>query len=134
MSFQLTILKVLDGQPDGRARLSDLKHYIAILTTSGPDWPARMKRLAARAPQLDIFGQYLVKRDEGGWYITDAGRAFLAQLAAAPDPTPVRDLPAPVELALPPLPEPPPAVLLVAPKRRTRHGRRRTLDRTRRSA
>ena len=80
MSLQFTILMVLHGQPDGRASLQDLKRYVAILTTSGPDWAERMKRLAARAPQLDIFGQSFVTRDPDGWAITGAGQAFLAAI------------------------------------------------------
>ena len=39
-----------------------------------------MKRLAARAPDLDIFSQSFVLRDDAGWEITDAGRAFLASV------------------------------------------------------
>ena len=50
---------------------------MAILITSGSDWTDRMKRLAARAPDLDIFSQSFVLRDNAGWQITDAGRAFL---------------------------------------------------------
>jgi len=82
VTFQLTILKVLNGQPDGRASLVDLKRYVAILIGSGPDWTARMKRLAARAPELDIFGQSLVRRFDDYWQITDKGRAFLAIIDA----------------------------------------------------
>ena len=48
-----------------------------ILITSGSDWTDRMKRLAARAPDLDIFSQSFVLRDNAGWQITDAGRVFL---------------------------------------------------------
>ena len=59
MSFQITILKVLAGHPEGRASLPDLKRAMAILITSGSDWTDRMKRLAARAPDLDIFSQSL---------------------------------------------------------------------------
>jgi hypothetical protein len=77
MSFQITILKVLAGHPEGRASLADLKRAMAILITSGSDWTDRMKRLAARAPDLDIFSQSFVLRDNAGWQITDAGRAFL---------------------------------------------------------
>jgi hypothetical protein len=77
VSFQITILKVLAGHPEGRAPLEDLKRDIAILVSSGPDWTTRMKRLAARAPDLDIFGQMLVVRDAAGWQITSAGRALL---------------------------------------------------------
>ena len=55
MSFQITILKVLAGHPEGRASLADLKRAMAILISSGSDWTDRTKGLAARAPDLDIF-------------------------------------------------------------------------------
>jgi hypothetical protein len=42
----------------------------------------RTKRLAARAPKLDIFSDRLVVRDDTGWRITDKGRQFLAALEA----------------------------------------------------
>ena len=80
MSFQITILKVLAGHPDGRASLADLKHAVAILISSGADWTDRTKRLAARAPGLDIFSQALVLRDADGWQITNAGRTLLASI------------------------------------------------------
>jgi hypothetical protein len=50
VSFQITILKVLAGHPGGRVSLAELKHAVAILISSGPDWTDRTKRLAARAP------------------------------------------------------------------------------------
>jgi hypothetical protein len=71
---------VLAGQPEGRASLGDLKRAVAILISSGPDWTERTKRLAARAPNLDIFSQSFVLRDEAGWQITNAGIAFLAAI------------------------------------------------------
>ena len=77
MSFQITILKVLAGYPEGRASLADLNRAMAILLSSGSDWTNWMKRLAERAPDLDIFSQSLVIRDNTGWQITDAGRTFL---------------------------------------------------------
>ena len=80
MSFQITVLKVLAGHPDGRASLADLKLAVAILISSGTDWTVRTKRLAARAPGLDIFSQALVLRDTDGWQITDAGRTLLASI------------------------------------------------------
>jgi hypothetical protein len=58
--------------------LEDLKRAVAILISSGSDWTDRTKRLAARAPGLDIFSQGFVLRDGAGWQITDAGCAFLA--------------------------------------------------------
>jgi hypothetical protein len=80
VSFQITVLKVLAGHPGGRASLADLRRAVAILISSGSDWTNRTKRLAARAPELDIFSQSFVLRDEAGWQITDAGRAFLASV------------------------------------------------------
>jgi hypothetical protein len=80
MSFQVTILKVLAGHPDGQASLAELRKAVAILMTSGKEWTDRTKRLAARAPGLDIFAQSLVSRDATGWRITDAGRAMLETL------------------------------------------------------
>ena len=80
MSFQITILKVLAGHPEGRASLADLRRAVGILISSGPDWTDRTKRLIARAPDLDIFSQALVLRDDTGWQITVAGRAFLASV------------------------------------------------------
>src|SRR6266850_5349879 len=80
MSFQITILKVLAGHPEGRASLADLRRAVAILISSGTDWTDRTKRLAARAPGLDIFAQALVLRHDTGWQITDAGRALLASV------------------------------------------------------
>ena len=82
MSFHLTILKVLAGHPEGRAPLADLKQYVTVLTSSGADWTQRMKRLAARAPGLNIFSSGYVLRDAAGWQITHAGRAFLASIEA----------------------------------------------------
>jgi hypothetical protein len=84
MSFQITVLKVLAGHPEGRASLADLKHYVAVLSCSGPDWSQRMKRLAARAPELDIFTSGYVLRDLGGWQITEKGREFLVLIEAPP--------------------------------------------------
>ena len=82
MSFQITVLKVLAGHPEGRACLADLKHFVAVLTCSGADWSQRMKRLAARAPDLDIFSSGYVLREPSGWQITEQGRAFLTLIEA----------------------------------------------------
>src|SRR5258707_5535932 len=101
MSFQITILKVLAGHPGGRASLADLKRAMAILITSGSDWTDRTKRLAARAPDLDIFSQSFVLGDNAGWQITDAGRAFLDFLQTPIQPT---DRQAPDVAAIPVLP------------------------------
>ena len=77
VSLQIAILKVLVSHPEGRATIAALNSDLSILNTSGSDWTDRLKRLAARAPGLDIFGQKLVLRDSSGWQITPEGRAFL---------------------------------------------------------
>ena len=82
MSFQISVLKVLAGHPEGRASITDLTRYVSILISSGPDWTNRTKRLAARAPRLDIFADSFVLRDDNGWHITEGGRQFLASLEA----------------------------------------------------
>jgi len=82
MSFQITVLKVLAGHPEGRASIADLTRYVSILISSGTDWTNRTKRMAARAPKLDIFADSFVLRDDNGWHITEGGRQFLASLEA----------------------------------------------------
>lgn len=82
MSLQVAILKVLASHGSGRATLASLKQDIAILTASGADWSARMRRLASRVPAINIFGCGYVLRDDEGWQITAAGRQFLAGLEA----------------------------------------------------
>src|SRR5471032_3025898 len=82
MSFQITVLKVFAGHPEGRASIADLTGYVSILISSGTDWTNRTKRLAARAPKLDIFGDSFVLRDDNGWHITEGGQQFLASLEA----------------------------------------------------
>ena len=92
MSFQIAVLKVLAGHPEGHASLADLKHYLAVLTCSGADWSQRMKQLAARAPALDIFSSGYVVREPSGWQITTKGRDFLISIEtplAEPAHTPV---------------------------------------------
>ena len=80
MSFQITILKVLAGQTEGRATLPELTRQVSILVSSGPDWTERTKRLAALAPGLNIFQSRFVFVERANWQITDAGRAFLISL------------------------------------------------------
>ena len=74
MSLQIAILKVLVSYPDGRATIAALNSDLSILNTSGRDWTDRLKRLAARAPGLDLFSQRLVLRDNAGWQITEVNR------------------------------------------------------------
>jgi hypothetical protein len=82
VSIQVAILKVLASHGNGRATLASLKRDIVILSASGPDWDARIKRLARRVPAIDIFGAGYVLRDDEGWQITPAGRDFLSALEA----------------------------------------------------
>src|SRR6478609_4921976 len=117
MSFQITILKVLAGHPGGRASLADLKRAMAILITSGSDWTDRMKRLAARAPDLDIFSQSFVLRDNAGWQITDAGRTFLDFLQTQIQPT-SDDRQVPDVAAIPALPPAASLITLIGVNRR----------------
>lgn len=127
MSFQLSILKILAGQPDGRGTLEVVKQHLAIFYTSGPDWVARMKRLAAFAPDLDLFGQKLVVREPGTWIITDQGRSFLAALEykAATNSEAAYDRQPPVETPQPraPLPTPPQRLFEHRQQRRKKRSR-----------
>jgi len=115
VSFQITVLKVLAGHPEGRASLADLTRCVGILISSGSDWTNRTKRLAARAPKLDIFSDSLVVRDEAGWQITDIGRQFLASLEAPITVTSGQEQAPP--------PGMPPLRLIVNNSRRPRSGR-----------
>ena len=63
MSLQIAILKVLVSHPGGRATIAALNSDLSILTTSGSEWSDRLKRLAARAPGIDVFSQRLILRD-----------------------------------------------------------------------
>jgi hypothetical protein len=80
VSFQLPILKILAGQPNGRASPAVLKRYLAVYYASGPDWAHRMKGLAVCKPGLDIFAETLIVREPGEWAITEKGRALIAAL------------------------------------------------------
>jgi DNA-binding transcriptional LysR family regulator len=67
--------------------------------------------LAARAADLDIFGQGLILRDSSGWQITPEGRTFLDWLEAVLHPRMCS-----VAEASPPAPEPPPLLLVGVPR------------------
>lgn len=82
MSIQVAILKVLASHGGGRATTESLKKDIAILATSGPEWNARMRRLAGRVHAVDIVASGYVTCDHQGWQITDEGREFLYSLEA----------------------------------------------------
>jgi hypothetical protein len=134
VSFQITILKVLAGHPGGRASLADLRRAVGILISSGPDWTDRTKRLAARAPGLDIFSHSLVLRDDAGWQITDAGRALLAFVEAPVPMTAIGDRALPeVKVTRTPVPTSPASLRLIVLNRH-RPGTRRPADRMRSSA
>jgi hypothetical protein len=97
------VLKVLAGHPGGRASIADVKQYMAVLICSGADWSQRMKRLAARAPDLDIFSSGYVLREPSGWQITKAGRAFLTSIESlAPEPAFVEQEVVPPNATAPP--------------------------------
>jgi hypothetical protein len=118
VSFQITVLKVLAGSPGGFLALADLRHDVALLISSGRDWTELTKRIAARAPDLDIFSQTFVVRDPTGWQITAAGREFLASIEKPA--SPLEAVPAMVDppVATPPVP------LVGVNTRRQRRGRR----------
>jgi len=97
VNFQVTVLKILVSYPDGFAPMADLKRDMAILATSGRDWAERTKRLAARVPVLDIFSQGLIERLNGGWRITEKGRAVLEFMEARPAETTTKSAASAVE-------------------------------------
>jgi hypothetical protein len=123
VSFQVTILKVLAGQPEGYLSLADLRNNVAILISSGPDWTNRTKRIAARTPGLDIFSQGMVLRSSGGWQITNAGRAFLIESEVLISSKYQEPVPEAVEAEAPPAGLPPAPV--VGPDTRRSIWRRR---------
>jgi hypothetical protein len=144
LSFQITILKVLAGQPEGRASLPELTRQVSIFVSSGPDWTDRTKRLAALAPGLNIFQSRFVFVDRANWQITEAGRAFLISLET---PTSADNYSAITEDVLPPDATPPayndePKLEVIAPlppsrlMRLIKRGRplRSAADRRRRSS
>jgi hypothetical protein len=76
----MSIVKVLSSYPDGRATLAALNADLKILAGSGKEWTARMKRLASRVQDLDIFCQGLVVRDADGWQLTATGFELLDRI------------------------------------------------------
>ena len=82
VSIQITILKVLAGHPGGCLAVADLTRCVSFFISSGKDWTAQMKRLTARAPDIDIFRDLMVERSDRAWQITERGRQFLASLEA----------------------------------------------------
>jgi hypothetical protein len=120
VSFQITVLMVLAGHPEGRASLADLRRAVAILISSGTDWTNRTKRLAARAPGFDIFSQAFVLRDDAGWQITEAGRAFLAAVETPIPTTAVAEQASEAIVTVTPISAPPPIRPVAVTRRRPR--------------
>ncbi len=124
MSLQVTILKVLASHDSGRATLASLNRDIAILSASGAEWSARIKRLAARVAAIDIFGSGYVLRDAEGWQITEAGRQFLDALEAI-----TQDNQPPVLIRrrsdVPEAPRPEGALIVIGHRFKSRIGRHR---------
>jgi hypothetical protein len=125
MSFQITVLKVLAGHPEGRLSLADLRRAVAILISSGPDWAGRTKRLLARSPDVDIFRQSFVLRDEAGWQITTAGREFLAFVETPIGAAEIEPIEKPPEVVVMLVPAPTSAMQPVRPVALTRNRQRR---------
>jgi hypothetical protein len=123
VNFQVSVLKVLVSYPDGFAAMADLKRDMVILATSGRDWTERTKRLAARVPGLDIFSQGLVERLNGGWRITEKGRAVLEVMETRPAPA---EALASIQAVVQPAPDGPPSPMpSMAPVRHKRERKRR---------
>ena len=70
------IVKTAFLTPEGRISLADLTRCVSVLISSGTDWTDQTKRLAARAPKLDIFGDSFVLRDDLGWQVPEKGDIF----------------------------------------------------------
>jgi hypothetical protein len=87
---------------------------VSFLTSSGTDWSLRMKRLAARAPGLDIFTSGYVLRDDGNWWITEAGRQFIKSIEAPPPAPQVVIEPAAATAAVKATPDLPQNVIQIA--------------------
>ena len=82
LSIQVAILKILASHDRRQSDNSFTQEDMAILATSGPEWSARMRRLAGRAQAIDIFASGYVLCDHDGWQITAEGRDFLRALEA----------------------------------------------------
>uniref|UniRef100_A0A7Z0Q6D7 Uncharacterized protein n=2 Tax=Bradyrhizobium barranii subsp. barranii TaxID=2823807 RepID=A0A7Z0Q6D7_9BRAD len=117
------------GQPGGCASIEIVKQHLAIYYCSGPEWPARMTRIASRAPDLDIFGDRLIDREVGYWTITAKGLEVLDALeqldrrAAQDQSRPQAEQPAADERPLPATP-PQPIARLNRPRRKRLHTRK----------
>ena len=82
VSLQIAIMKVLASYPYERASFAAMKADLVILAGAGAAWNNRLKRLAARLPDLDIFTQGYVVRIDEEWKLTVAGREVLLAIEA----------------------------------------------------
>ena len=80
MSFQIEVLKVLAGQPGGRASVADIKADMSALASH--EWSRRMRALARSAPKVDVFSAGYVVRTPEAWQITPSGYEYLSHLEA----------------------------------------------------
>lgn len=80
MSFQIEVLKVLAGQPGGRASVAAIKRDMSALASH--EWSRRMRALARTAPKVDVFSAGYVVRFPDAWQITPAGYEYLTHLEA----------------------------------------------------
>jgi hypothetical protein len=125
LSIQVAILKILASHGNGRATLASLKRDIIILTASGGDWGARLKRLAARVHAIDIFGSGYVLRDAEGWEITVQGRDFLCALEAVTQDNRAVEIEPPVPPDSEVAERPPGALIVIGHRFRNRPRRRK---------
>ena len=124
MSIQIAILKVLASHGNGRATLASLKRDIVILTASGGDWSARLKRLAGRVSSIDIFGSRYVLRDDEGWEITAEGRDFLRALESVTQDNRPAEIELPASRPLEAAGRPPGELIVVGHRFKSRRQRR----------
>lgn len=108
VSFQIGVLKVLSGHPDGRASVDAIKRDLATLASR--EWSIQLRELAALAPDIDIFSSGLVVRTSDSWQITDAGRAFMYRLQSKKLHGAIVNI---IASAASPTPEPPRPVITV---------------------
>lgn len=80
MSFQIEVLKVLAGQPGGRASVAAIKSDMAALASH--EWSQRVRALARTAKQVDVFSAGYIVRTPEAWQITEAGYEYLSNLEA----------------------------------------------------
>jgi hypothetical protein len=78
MSQQIGLLRILASHQDGFATSRSIRADLTLLTCE--EWDRRLRALHRLAPDLNVLTSGLVLPDRDGWRITDAGRAFLAEL------------------------------------------------------